>query len=123
MPRATRRPRPPARSERLFTSSGPRGRFTIPRAELVARLCQHGYLAYTDCARAKRRATDQELRTALIAFQRFHGLDVDGWAGPVTQKALQTPRFCGLPDMMALQEKLLRWPLDRERPILRWHVT
>lgn len=43
-------------------------------------------------------ASEDVLPGIVEAYQAFHGLRVDGWAGPKTLASLEAPRFCALPD-------------------------
>jgi hypothetical protein len=123
------RKRPPRQAKKV--ASGPKqfvselslgARYTVPRDQLIRNLFGKGWLVYDTEAEALKKAVDQELRTALLAYQHFHGLDTDGWAGPVTQRSLEEPRFCALADVMPLQQDLCRWRLDQSNPRILWTV-
>lgn len=45
-----------------------------------------------------------------MAYQAFHGLDVDGWAGPQTARSFDAQRICGHPERMEIGEGLGKWP-------------
>jgi hypothetical protein len=101
--------------------TGTSGRYTVDRESLILRLFSQGWLAYDSPEQAAAQATDQELRTALLAYQHFHGLEGDGWAGPATQRSLDEPRFCALPDVMPLQQNLCKWAGDNPR--VTWNLS
>lgn len=42
-------------------------------------------------------------------FQGIHGLKTDGFAGPVTQRFLDMPRFCGVRDRETVAGQRCRW--------------
>ena len=46
--------------------------------------------------------TGRELEAAVLAYQAFHGLQVDGHPGPVTHRSLTARRFCDHPDVMLM---------------------
>jgi hypothetical protein len=108
--------------EREFVSQVPGGRYSIKHDKLVRLLYAQGWLAYSTEHEALEGASDQELRTCLLAYQHFHGLDTDGWAGPITQRSLEEPRFCSLPDVMPLQQDLCRWRLNSDSPRILWNI-
>lgn len=55
---------------------------------------------------------EHDLCQAVRSYQQFHGLDADGWAGPVTERSLHAFRFCGVPEAMNAEAatKKCRWP-------------
>jgi hypothetical protein len=54
----------------------------------------------------------KDIREAVKALQEFYGLKVDGIPGPITQRAMFTPRRgrCALPDILPTRDQLCRWP-------------
>jgi hypothetical protein len=119
---ARRRKQPqPDPVEQFVSEPQPGMRYTIPRSVLVARLFEQRWLPYRDQAEAEDKATDEVLRTALFAYQHFHGLDMDGWAGPATERSLVEQRFCQHPDVMPLQQSLCKWP--GQNPQILWCLT
>jgi hypothetical protein len=118
MPRRKRSKEPADPVEQFVSEPQPGVRYTIPRTTLIARLFGQRWLPYKSLEHAQAEATDEVLRTALLAYQNFHGIDVDGWAGPVTERSLLEPRFCQHPDVMPLQQTLCKWPGDN--PEIRW---
>lgn len=75
------------------------------------------------------------LETAIRQYQAFHGLAVDGWAGPITQRHLAMPRFCACPDRMTagngakwdhldvsyfVRDPLPRWTLEETWRAADW---
>lgn len=42
-------------------------------------------------------------------YQRFHGLEATGLLDRTTQRSLDAPRFCGLPDRMDLGNRVCLW--------------
>jgi hypothetical protein len=113
-----RKQAPPAPLDEFVSEPQPGVRYTIPRSTLVARLFEQRWLPYKSLEEAQREASDEVLRTALLAYQNYHGLDLDGWAGPVTERSLLAPRFCALPDVMPLQQNLCKWP--GKNPEIAW---
>lgn len=85
-------------------------KFSIPREKLITFLFKLGWLIFSSLDEAKKNATTQQLEAAVMAYQAFHGLDVDGWAGPQTERSIDEPRFCGHPDRMEIGEGLGKWP-------------
>ena len=81
----------------------------MSREQLARLLCQFGFLAFDSPDEAAAEATPREIKSALRAYQAFHGLDMDGWVGPQTERSLFTPRFCGLPDVMEVRADLCKW--------------
>lgn len=77
---------------------------------LVRRLYQLGFLPATSLLEALSTGWEN-LDYAIRSYQDFHGLVPDGWVGPETKASLEAIRFCGLPDVMPLQEAatLCRW--------------
>jgi hypothetical protein len=69
-----------------------------------------GWLIFNTLDEAKKSATPQQLEAAVMAYQAFHGLEIDGWAGPQTERSIDEPRFCGHPDRMEMGEGLGKWP-------------
>lgn len=55
----------------------------------------------------------------LADYQRFHGIADSGELDSITQRSLTAPRFCGLPDNMALGGQILRWG----KKVLRYGFT
>jgi hypothetical protein len=51
-----------------------------------------------------------DLAGATATYQSWHGLKPDGIAGPITQRHLALPRFCGLPDRMEARAELAKFP-------------
>ncbi len=93
-------------------------RFEIPRRLLISLLAKRGWLAAEISAEAHK-ASSGQLRRVVRRYQRFHGLKIDGWAGPVTQRSLETPRFCAHPDRMSRGRQTCKWPqID-----VTWAVT
>lgn len=87
-------------------------RYEMNPDRLPSLLEQRGWLDYGD-----RRA--ESVHRALMEFQRWWGLVQDGWAGPATERVLEAPRFCGLPDRLNLGGRKCRWPMLE----LRWAIT
>lgn len=61
----------------------------------------------------------ESVHRALLAFQKWWGLAQDGWAGPVTERVLEAPRFCALPDRLGLGGRVCKWP----SPDVTWTIT
>lgn len=85
-------------------------RSLIHRDTLVSKLWKFGWLAYKTLEEALKEVTQKELVPAVMGYQGFHGLDVDGWAGPETERSLDSYRFCRHPDIMPESLDLNRWP-------------
>lgn len=62
-------------------------RYTTPDDELAVLLRRSGWLP-----------NGKVIAAALEEYQAWHGLRVDGWAGPQTYTSLNAPRFCAYPD-------------------------
>lgn len=88
--------------------------------DLVKCLWETGFLAYDSLADALK-ASARTLKKAIKAYQIFHGLKADGVVGPVTERSMEAPRFCGLPDVMEMGSDLSlpRWPSNS----LTWTFT
>jgi len=88
--------------------------YTMPDFALVSRLYDTGWLneLLTTPASA-------ELADVICFYQAHHGLTVDGHAGPVTERHLYQPRFCGLADRAPARGRVCRWA----QPEITWAVT
>lgn len=77
-------------------------------AELTDALLRRGYLDDDS------RRSPNKVEKAVAELQRLYGLNVDGWAGPQTQRVLSDPlaNFCGVPDRLPIGRKgqLCKWP-------------
>lgn len=78
-------------------------RYEMSRVAQCAWLAERGWLRKPVASKATR-------ERAIIAYQRFHALKPDGWAGPVTARSLKAPRFCSHPDEMTMRGGVCRWP-------------
>jgi len=83
-------------------------RYEMLQEELFALLALHGW--------TRGQAVVPHLESLVREYQQFHGLVVDGWAGPVTARHLRWPRICGHPDRMAMGDAACKW----EKRHLRW---
>ena len=88
-------------------------RYEIDRNTLISALRRLGWITQ------KGKLTEDELQQAVRDYQVFHGLRPDGWAGPVTERSLDAPRFCGLPDrIMEAEGQLCKGPA----PDIKWTI-
>lgn len=63
--------------------------------------------------------TDIDFSNIVREYQAFWGLKVDGWPGPVTERSLLHPRFCGHPDRMETTVEGYKFA----DPKIGWSVT
>lgn len=63
----------------------------------------------------------EELQEAIVDYQEFHGLKVDGWVGPETEASLQALRFCGHPDVLGMEHATT--PCKWAHKNIRWTLT
>ncbi len=87
-------------------------RYTMHPDRLPALLEARGWLDRGDRRR-------ESVHRALLQFQQWWGLLQDGWAGPVTERVLEAPRFCALPDRLELGGRVCKWP----SPNVTWAIT
>ncbi len=87
---------------------------------LQRRLYQLGFLEAAHLLEALD-APAQQVEQAIVAYQVFHGLQVDGWVGPETEASLLELRYCGYPDVLHLEnpQQVCRWP----QKVIRWSIT
>lgn len=116
MAKHTKPPRP-----KRTTPRSSEVRFVIPRDDLVRLLFRQGWLPFPSLDEAMKKATGRVLSSVLKTYQQFHGLNTDGWAGPVTERSFTQGRFCRHPDVMPIQQSLCKW-LD-EPAQLTWCLT
>lgn len=76
-------------------------------AALARRLAAEGYFPKEEAARGAE-VFDARLREALEKFQRLHGLEVDGAAGPRTRAALNVPVEARI-DQLRVNLERVRW--------------
>ncbi len=81
----------------------------VETSKLVDALKKRGFVEN------KKDLTEAELRRAVKNYQKHHGLEVDGVAGPITERSLFAPRFCGHPDVMPAVAELGKWPQNAIR--------
>ncbi len=93
-------------------------RYEIPAAKLAALLWKRGWMRQERLDEAKQ-ASPEQLVSALRAYQKFHGLKIDGWAGPITERSLNQPRICALPDRIQVRGGICRWPMKQ----ITWSIT
>jgi hypothetical protein len=55
-------------------------------------------------------APGHDLASATEHYQAWHGLKADGIPGPITQRHLELPRFCGLPDRAPMRAEINKFP-------------
>lgn len=96
----------------------PPTRPVLPRERVIQFLWRFGWLLYETFAEARANVTEPELEIALRAYQGWHGLEVDGWAGEEVSTSFEAPRFCGCPDVMPVGMELNRWP----DPRINWWI-
>ncbi len=80
-------------------------RYEMNRQSLAEQLCARGYLLHGSPAK-------NELAEAVGRYQRSHGLAVDHWAGPQTERSLFDPhsRVCGVADHLEMSDGACKWP-------------
>ena len=88
---------------------------SLSRDKIIERLVMlGGYLDYPRNAAGVQRAiaelSPEAFHAAVLDYQKFNGLEVDGEVGPQTTRSLEDHRFCSLPDVMFVSEELNRWP-------------
>ncbi len=94
-------------------------RYEIQPRNLATTLWKRGWLRQNRLEDAQK-ASPTRLLSAVRAYQKFHGLKVDGWPGPVTERSLRQLRICGLPDRITMRSgRLCRWPMKR----ITWTVS
>lgn len=71
--------------------------YELDSATLAHLLADRGFLTIEQ-------ASDREIKAALEDYQLFHGLHVDGVAGPVTERSLRSIRYCTYDRLMATGE-------------------
>lgn len=76
----------------------------VPDDKLADILNKRGFL------KNKRNASKADIKKATKTYQKHHGLKQDGIAGPITERSLFAPRFCGHPDVMPETAELGKWP-------------
>jgi hypothetical protein len=82
----------------------------VGRGTLLTRLNKLGWVDSNRLLPGKAGASDDEIRTALSAYQVFHGLEnTDGYLDEATIASINATRYCGYPDRMAMTTNLGRW--------------
>ena len=82
----------------------------VGRGTLLTRLNKLGWVDSNRLLPGKAGASDDEIRTALTAYQVFHGLEnTDGYLDEATIASINATRYCGLSDRMAMTTNLARW--------------
>lgn len=77
----------------------------MPPEELAERLFHLGWIRSPDISEVP----EWERLVALTGYQAFHGLTPDGWAGRQTERSMEMPRICALPDVLSMGATLSKW--------------